>query len=218
LTKYFVGWYRRGVLNRSSSQISPEIASVALIRNPDQATALLQPERLRLLGALVNPDSASGLAKRFDLPRQRLNYHLRELERVGLVDLIDERRRGNCIERVVRATARAYVISPEVLGGLGDSPDEDRDRFSALHLVQVAARTIREVSDLVARAKASGKRLATLTLDMRIRFATPTTRARFAQELTASVAALVERYHDEDTPGGRECRFTSAAYERPQSS
>ena len=171
-----------------------------------------------MLGALVNPDSASGLARRLDLPRQRLNYHLRELERVGLVELIDERRRGNCIERVVRATARAYVISPEVLGSLGhspNSPDDARDRFSAMHLVQVAARTIREVSDLLTRAKASGKRLATLTLDMRIRFATPTTRARFAQELTASVVALVERYHDDETPGGRECRFIAAAYEKP---
>ena len=203
------------MFGQSPLRIPPEIASVALIRDPDQATALIQPERLKLLAALLTPESAAGLARRLDLPRQRLNYHLRELERVGLIELIGERRRGNCIERVVRATARAYVISPEVLGGLGHSPDEARDRFSAMHLVQVAARTIREVSDLLTRAKASGKRLATLTLDMRVRFATPTTRARFAQDLTTSVAALVEKYHDEETPGGRECRFVAAAYEKP---
>lgn len=195
----------------------PELPAVGLIRDHDQAASLLQPDRLKLLGALTTPDSASGLARRFDLPRQRLNYHLRELERVGLIELVEERRRGNCVERVVRATARAYVISPEVLGALGDSPDQARDRFSALNLVQVAARTIREVSDLLSRAAASGKRVATLTLDADVRFASPTTRARFAQELTATVAALVEKYHDDEAPGGRACRFIAAAYPKPPS-
>src|SRR5262245_64522061 len=112
-----------------------------VIRHAEQAAALLQPERIRLLEALGEPDSAAGLARRLDLPRQRLNYHLKELERVGLVELVEERRRGNCLERVVRATARAYVISPEVIGRLGTTGADEPDRFSALHLVHVAART-----------------------------------------------------------------------------
>ena len=62
--------------------------------------------RLRLVRELVEPDSAAGLAKRLGLPRQRLNYHLRELEAAGLLELVEERRRGNCVERIVRAVAR----------------------------------------------------------------------------------------------------------------
>ena len=122
-------------------------ADLLTVRDPAQAAALLQPQRLRLLEGLSEPDSAAGLARRFGLPRQQLNYHLRELERAGLVELVEERRRGNCVERVVVATARHYVISPEVLGGLGASLDEVRDHFSSTSLVAVAARAIRELGE-----------------------------------------------------------------------
>ena len=195
-----------------SHQAIPE---VALIKDTEQASALMQPERLRLLAALVTPDSASGLARRFALPRQRLNYHLRELERVGLLDLVAERRRGNCTERLLRATARSYVVSPEVIGALADAPALAHDRFNAWHLVQLGARTIKEVSALLARGATSGKRFATLALDADIRFADPTMRARFGQEVTAAVAALVAKYHDENAPGGQACRFVAAAYQKP---
>ena len=193
----------------------PAIPDVALIKDPGQAAALMQPERLKLLAALATPDSASGLGRRLTLPRQRLNYHLRELERVGLVELVEERRRGNCLERVMRATARAYVVSPEVIGGLGDAQERTPDRYNAWHLVQLSARTIKEVSALLSRSAESGKRFATLALDADIRFANPTARARFAQELTAVVTELVEKYHDESTPGGQHGRFLAAAYQKP---
>jgi len=61
----------------------------------------------------------AGLARKLGLPRQRLNYHLRALEDAGLVELVEERRKGNCFERLLRATARSFVISPEALGVLG---------------------------------------------------------------------------------------------------
>ncbi len=197
------------------SPAGPEPQPLSVIRHPDQAAVLLQPDRLRLLEALGEPDSASGLARRFALPRQRLNYHLRELERAGLLELVEERRKGNCIERVVRATARAYVISPEVLGALGATREEAADRFSASHLLAVAGRTIREMASLVTRAAASRRRLATLTLDTEIRFASAETRAQFAEELTAAVARLAARYNAADAPGGRTFRLVAAAYPAP---
>ena len=55
------------------------------------------------------------LAGKLGLPRQNVNYHLRALERHGLVELVEERRRGNMTERLLRATALSYVISPAAL-------------------------------------------------------------------------------------------------------
>jgi hypothetical protein len=52
-----------------------------------------------------------------------VNYHLRELETQGLVELVEERRRGNCVERIVRATAKSYVVSAEALATLASDPD-----------------------------------------------------------------------------------------------
>jgi DNA-binding transcriptional ArsR family regulator len=190
----------------------PELPPVAIVTDPDQAAVLVQPERRRLLEALAEPDSASGLARRFRMPRQRLNYHLRELERVRLLDLIEQRRKGNCIERVVRATARTYVISPAVLGAIGTTPAQAADRFSAVHLAGAAARLICDLGRAVTRAAGSGKRVATLTLDAEIRFRNAAERAKFADELTAAMAALVAKYHDDHAPRGRRFRLMTGVY------
>ncbi|MCI0546949.1 MAG: helix-turn-helix domain-containing protein, partial [Candidatus Rokubacteria bacterium] len=75
---------------------------LAVVRDPDRASVLLDSGRQRLLVALEeSADSASGLARRLGDSRQRINYHLRELESAGFVELAEERRRGNCIERVL---------------------------------------------------------------------------------------------------------------------
>jgi DNA-binding transcriptional ArsR family regulator len=203
------------VLSETHSTTPPDVPPLAVVDDPDQAAALVQPERRRLLEALAVPDSAAGLARRFGLPRQQLNYHLRELERVGLVGLVEERRKGNCIERVVRATARAYVISPDVLGALGSAgARQAADRFSAVQLVNLAARAIRDVGRLAARAAVGRKRVATLSLDGEIRFRSAGDRAAFAEDLTAATARLIARYHDADAPGGRVFRLTALVYPR----
>lgn len=185
---------------------------LSTIRDPVRASSLLDPTRRELVTRLANPDSAAGLARRLGLPRQRVNYHLRELERGGIVECVGERRKGNCVERLMRATARAYVISPEVLGSLGSSPEAGRDRLSAAALVQAAARTIKDVASLDARAKEEGKRLATLTIESEIRFVGAESRAAFAEELTAAVARLVGKYHDDQAPRGRRFRLVVGAH------
>lgn len=185
---------------------------LGVVRDVAQASTLLQPERSRLLEALREPGSASTLARRFSLPRQRLNYHLRELEKVGLVEFVGERRRGNCIERLLRASARTYVVSPEVLGALGQTREEAQDRFSASYLLSAASRIVRDLARLVSRASNQSKRLATLTLESDIRFASAADRARFADELSSEMARLVARYHDEKAEGGRPFRLICASY------
>jgi hypothetical protein len=136
-----------------------------------------------------------------------VNYHLRELEKDGLVELVEERRRGNCNERVVRATARSYLISPEALGGLGSRPEQIRDRFSASYLVATAGQAIRDIGVLQDGAERAGKRLATLTLTSEIRFASAEDRNAFAEELATTLARLAAKYHDGDATGGRRFRF-----------
>ncbi len=186
--------------------------ALSVLREPEAAAALLQPDRLRLLRELAEPESASGLARRLGLPRQRVNYHLRELERQGLVELVAERRKGNCIERVVRASAQAYVVSPEALGALGADPGRVADRQSVAYLVSLAARAIRELAGLTERARREDKRLATLALDAEVRFASAADRVAFAEELTQAVAALAARYHTANAPAGRSFRLMLGAY------
>jgi DNA-binding transcriptional ArsR family regulator len=191
-----------------------QTSRVQVIQTETAATAL-RGTRRTLLAALAEPDSAAGLARRLGLPRQRLNYHLKALERCGLLECVEERRKGNCTERVLRATARSFVISPDALGALGPTPEAARDRFSVSYVVAVAARTITEVSTLDAQARAEHKRLSTLAIDAEIRFASPESRAAFASELADRVAELVAKYHDDESPRGRRCRVVALAHPLP---
>jgi DNA-binding transcriptional ArsR family regulator len=193
-------------------------APLDVIRSPKSAAALLDPTRQRLLGHLREPDSASGLARRLRLPRQRINYHLKVLEGAGLVELVEERRKGNCLERVVRATARAFIISPEALGALGPSVETAADRLSSAYLIATAGRAIRDVAALEDRARKEGKRVATLTLDADVRFASAETRAKFADELAGALARIAARYHDDRAPGGRRFRLIAAVHPVPPDS
>lgn len=190
-------------------------ASLAVVRDAAQAAHLTDPARVALLERLREPGSASSVARDLGLPRQRVNYHLRELEKAGLVEFVEERRRGNCVERLVKATARSYLISPQILGALGRTPEEQRDRFSATYLLAAAARLVQQLSEHLSRAAAANKRVATLTLETDIRFASAADRTAFAEDLSRAVARLAAKYHDEDAPGGRTVRLLVGAYPAP---
>jgi DNA-binding transcriptional ArsR family regulator len=189
------------------------VRDVEVIEDPSAAAVALDPVRTRLLAELVVPQSAATLAHRVGIARQKVNYHLRALEAHGLLELTEERKRGGITERVLRATAATYVVSPAVLGRSGADPDQTVDRLSARYLVALAGRTVREVGGLVRRAGAVAKRLPTMTVDTEIRFRSAEDRAAFADELTAVVLDLASRYHYDE---GRPHRLVVAAYPRPK--
>ena len=185
---------------------------VEVIADPAAAEASLDPVRARLLAELAEPGSAAGLAEKVGLPRQNVNYHLKALERHGLVELVDERRKGNVTERVLRATAASYVISPTALAALQPDPSRSPDRLSARWMIALAARLVRDVGELLVGAAKARKRLATFAMDGEVRFASARDRAAFAEELATAVTRLIGKYHDESADGGRSHRVIVAVH------
>jgi len=188
---------------------------VRVIDDPASATVALDPVRSRLLSELRTPVSAATLAGRMGLPRQKVNYHLRTLEAHGLVRVDSKKRWGGLTERRLVATASSYVVSPGALGPVAADPAREMDRLSASYLVALAARVIREVGQLLRKSEELDKRLATLSIDTEVRFRSAEDRAAFSSELTAAVAALVARYHDDAAPNGRRHRLMIGAYPMP---
>lgn len=176
---------------------------VRVIDDPAAAAVALDPLRSRLLSELREPASAAALASRVGLPRQKVNYHLRTLESHGLVRAAGKKRWGGLTERWLVAAASAYVVSPSALGPVAVDPERAMDRLAASYLIALAARVVREVSDLVRRASEVRKRLATLSIDTVIRFRSAQERAEFTHELTETINRLVATYHNESAPGGR---------------
>ena len=191
---------------------------IQVIHDPAAATVAMEPMRSRLLSELAAPASAATLATRVGLARQKVNYHLHALEAHGLVRLAHERKWGGLTERLLVATAASYVVSPGALGPVAIDPNREVDRLSASYLIALGARIVREVADLVRRAKEARKRLATLAVDTEVRFRSPAERAAFSADLTEAITKLVSKYHDESAPGGRVHRLVIVAHPLPQES
>ncbi len=203
---------------REGEPLTAATPALSVVRDPDRAAVLLDPGRQRLLAALEEePASASGLARRLGDSRQRVNYHLRELEAAGFVELFEERRRGNCVERVLRATARHYVIDPGALGSLGTGePGRLQDRFSATYLIAMAARAIRDLAGLREGAAKARKRLATFSMETEVALATPADFKSFTEDLARALASVAARHQDDRAPAGRRFRVVLGAYPVPK--
>jgi DNA-binding transcriptional ArsR family regulator len=190
-----------------------DMLDVTVIEDAEAAAVSLDPVRARLLAELAaGPASAAMLAGRVGLPRQKVNYHLKTLERHGLVELAGERRKGNVTERLMRATAASYVISPLALAAVQPDPDRFRDQLSAGWLLALGARLVRDVGSLITGAAKARKRLATYALDGEVTFASAADRAAFIEELTQGVGALISKYHAGDVEGGRSHRIVVAVH------
>lgn len=186
---------------------------VTVIEDPATAEASLDPIRSQILAELADePGSATTLAAKLGMARQKVNYHLHALESHGLLELVEERRKGNMTERVLQATARSFVISPAALAAVQPDPSRSPDRLSAQWLLALASKLVRDAGELMTGAAQARKRLATFAMDGEVRFASAKDRAAFAEELAGTVAALVAKYHDETAETGRSHRLVVAIH------
>jgi DNA-binding transcriptional ArsR family regulator len=165
--------------------------AIDVLRGTERLRGGLTPLRRTLLEALREPASAAGLAARLGESRQRIAYHLRELEKGGLVELVEERQRRGCVERVVRLSARAVLAEPVVVGDLAAVT---QDRFATDTLLAAAARTVSTVAEMRERAEAQGRRLATFAIEADVAFEHPADIERFANDLAGAVAVLAAKY------------------------
>ncbi len=154
------------------------------------------------------------LAARSGLARQKVNYHLRELERHGLVELVEERRKGNVTERVMRATAASFVISPAALAAV-------RARSRPLPrqaLRPLAARPGRTPCPRCRRTDHQGRQGSQAAGNLRHRWRGPIRLRRRPRRLRRRTGRRGHRaggkYHDESAPGGRAHRVIVAVHPR----
>jgi len=189
--------------------------AVHIIDEGGAATSALHPLRLQILSELTEPESAASLARRMGVPRQQVNYHVRELEEQGLVQLVRERRVRNCVERLVQSVGRFYMINPTALGGLSADPERIEDKSSASYLLAVASQMIQDLAGLQHRTPQGDPDALTLALRTDVRFKSREAQTTFAAELADEVARLVAKYHSTQASKGRLFRVHASAYPVP---
>jgi DNA-binding transcriptional ArsR family regulator len=167
---------------------------VVSITDPEQLQALAHPLRLRVLEALRSPASAAGVARVLGANRQNVNYHLKELERAGLVRRVGERRRGNLVEQLFEATGTAYVVSPRAAWADPRRIGALADQLSLERLVDIGERLGRDAAALLDRAAFDGEQIASASVEVEVRLATEEARQQFLDEYLAAVAPVLRKF------------------------
>ena len=188
------------------------MSTVRVVDDPRHAALLAAPLRRRILDSLVEPGSASSVARSLGVARQLVAYHLRRLESAGYVELEREEPRRGCVERIVRRTSQYLVVSQDVLGAQGGDPGKMKDKFSSGYLIALASRMATEVGEAQAAADKAGRPMATLSATTELRLRSPRERQAFAEELLDAITKLVDKYHDAHARDGRSYRLVVGAH------
>jgi DNA-binding transcriptional ArsR family regulator len=165
-----------------------------VLETPGQLAAVTHPTRLRILDVLRVADSAAGVARTLGEPRQRINHHVRELAKVGLLVEAGNRRKGNFVEQLYEATAGTLVVSPRLTWGDGARLRAIADQVSLQHLVEVGERLQRDAAGLLDRAAFDGAQIPSATVEGTIRFPDAEARAAFLEDYLTLTARLMEQH------------------------
>jgi DNA-binding transcriptional ArsR family regulator len=192
----------------------PAVAELELVEDPPAAAALLDPRKAAILAAAREPASATEIGRRLGLPRQRVHYHVRELERVGLLRAAGRRRRRNLVEQRFVATSRAYALSPALLGPLAPDWRAIADAASPAYLLALAD----QVRSDLAGSMEDGGAAPTMSLKAQFRLDSEGQRVAFAGALREALVTAIARHTspdraDEASSGrGRTYRLVLACY------
>ena len=161
----------------------------------EQAETLLKPHRIEVLRQLAEPRSCTEIAARLDQTQQRVYYHVKRLVEHGIVTQVAERRVRGINEGVYQATARAYWLSPRLVGRIGRR--QQRDEASLGYLLDLMEEVQSDVAALHTRA--AGRRephepdLPSLGVSGEIRVR-PERRPEFMADLKAALKDLFTKY------------------------
>jgi DNA-binding transcriptional ArsR family regulator len=191
-------------------------ATVRWVDDAKAVGALADPLRRQILQRLTTPGSAASIARELGLPRQRVGYHMHELEKHGFVETLREERKRGCIERVMRRTSDSIVLAPDSMSEEKLHPRTVKDRFSRLYLIAMASQMLRELSETQAGASDADKLLPTFSLQVDVRLATEQDKNAFAEELGREIGRLAVKYHQPQTRAGRNFRVVVGSYPAPQ--
>lgn len=186
-----------------------------VVERPEELSALSHPLRLRILEALREPASSATAARALGQSRQNVNYHLKELERAGLVRRVEERRRGNFVEALYQSIAPTIVLSPRAAWGDERRVATLRQQLALEHLVGLGERLGRDAAVLLDRAAFDGDEIASAAIEVEVRLEGEAARAAFVRDYLAAVRPVLDAHGAAD---GAPYRVAVAVYPDPEPS
>ncbi|WP_028778473.1 ArsR/SmtB family transcription factor [Shimazuella kribbensis] len=171
------------------------IQDTYLVELPEQASALINPLRAEILAQLKQPSSATEVAKKLNETPQRINYHLKTLQRVGLVTKVGSRQVRNLVEVLYQSIAKTFLLA-ETLSISKETIQKIKDQGSLLHLIHTSERMKKDALMLMEQSD-ENEVIPSASLQMQVNLAHESIREQFVEDYVSLVKDLVERYHSE---------------------
>lgn len=173
---------------------------VMVIRSAKMVAWLLKEPKLKILNLLrKEPDSSSGIAHKLNRPRQMINYHIRELEKRGLIVCIDSVTKRNCVERIMKPVAEDFLISPDVLGTLSPDPGDFSDEYNSnAHYMAKLAQALSRMAEL---QRNNGDKVKSHLFSFKLKNIPLQESERMAAQLEKVVDKTVRKYSSSEGQG-----------------
>jgi DNA-binding transcriptional ArsR family regulator len=194
--------------------MKPEMQETYVVEAPEQALTLLNPLRGDILSRLAEAGSATEVARALGETPQRVNYHLKALEKVGLVRRVGTRQVRNLVEVLFQAVAKTFVLS-EALSMKPDTVRKLKDQGALAHLIQTADTIKREALLLMERSDAA-QEVPSASLQLQVPLGDEAQRAAFVEEYVSLVQALVHKYAGDGGAGKDPYQVVLAVYPNPE--
>lgn len=183
------------------------------LEDPTAIAAATHPVRAAVLEALRTPSTAASVARAVGQSRQNVAYHVRELEKAGLIRHVGQRQNGNFLEQTYVAVARTFVVSPTCTWGDHSARSQAlADQLSLGQLFAAGERLQADSAALLDRAVFDGEEIPSASASTEVRFESEQARGEFLRDY---VAALTELARKHGSRRGTRYRLVAAAYPDP---
>ncbi|HDR7659088.1 MULTISPECIES: ArsR/SmtB family transcription factor [Bacillus cereus group] len=97
---------------------------VYMIDNLEQLKSISDPLRVKIIHLIgIKPLTSQMLSDELEIPRSKIHYHLKELEKNGLIEVVRTEQVRNFIQMFYQPIAQSIIASPDLLLKQSESND-----------------------------------------------------------------------------------------------
>jgi DNA-binding transcriptional ArsR family regulator len=186
-------------MQEANDQVRP---AEFVIQDVDTLKVLADPVRLRIHFELEQPRTVKELAAALDMPQTRLYYHVKLLERAGLITVVSRRTVSGIEERTYRTAATSTLVSPALGAELAETG-------AVAALLQMAAAQL-EIAFQDSEHPIGHPESSVIGLNM----GAVKLRPDQVEEFQTKIFGVLAEYVDSDDPAARKYDVLMAAWRR----
>lgn len=193
-----------------------DLPKIYYLESVEQLRAVSDNLRIRILEVLERrPMTVTQVGDRLGLAPAKVHYHVRELERVGLVRLVETREKGGVLEKYYRAVAQGLSVPAWLLRTA--PPDEIRSSVAGMlqrlsdGITRALTRKLRSAAEVETEARADTEMETGELIEISSAMAFMTDDE--ARQVSRRIFDLLNQYGARrDVEGEREYTVTLTAY------